>query len=75
MSYVTNVWTDTGYSQPMRITVREHFIRYIYTEDAFIKIQMGIHCSGAQSFTNSTCRLANPNVHDFNDEVCRMVKH
>ena len=35
----------------------------------------GIHCSGAQSFTHSTCGLANPNVHDFNGEVCKMVKH
>ena len=42
----------------MRIAVIVHFIRYIYTEEAFIKIQMGINCSGGQSYAeivNASC--------------------
>ena len=34
----------------MRITVSVHFTCYIYTEEAFIKIQMGINYSGGPSY-------------------------
>ena len=34
----------------MRITVSVHFIRYIYTEEDFIKIQMGVNYSGGPSY-------------------------